>query len=165
MNSKQIVAALSVIVLLVLLIYPAISTGTVSVSIQSTRIAKADHVYLNVNKIWVHQKGQSSSAGWNLVSNKSQNIDLVSIGNSTQPLASGQASVANYDSIRVQVSNVTWVFNKTTTALQPISPNLEASLEFTVAAGKDVSISLVLGGHQETTFLAASLNATLTRPP
>jgi hypothetical protein len=58
--------------------------------------------------------------------------------------------VASYDSVRVVVSNVTWVFNQTTTKLLTASPNLDSSIEFTVAADKNLSITILLGGHQET---------------
>ncbi len=79
-NSKQIVAAVSAFVLLVILVYPALSTGTVSIILRSTNIENADHVYVSVGEVWVHRLGQSSSDGWELVSNQSQTVDLVSCG-------------------------------------------------------------------------------------
>jgi hypothetical protein len=137
-----------------------------SVGIKSMKFENADHVYLTVNSVWVHQTGQSSSAGWKLVANNSQTFDLVLLANSTKSIATGQVPLANYDSIRLDVSNVTWVFNKTTSSLSTASPNLDSNLDFTVAAGKNLSITVVLGGHQEvigsSKFFAASVNATLT---
>ena len=166
MNSKQVVAAASAVVLLIILVYPAISTGTVSVVVHSTAIDRADHVYVTVSGIYVHQRGQTSTAGWKLISNQSQRIDLLSLQNSTKSLATGQASVGSYDSIRVELSNVTWVFNKTATELSTTSSQLNANVEFTLTAGRESSITLILGGHQEvigaTKFFAPNLNATLT---
>src|SRR5208337_3827409 len=80
-----------------------------------------------------------------------QVLDLVSLENSTNPLATSKLSVGSYDSVRVVVSNVTWVFNQTTTKLLTASPNLDSSIEFTVATDKNLSITILLGGHQETT--------------
>ncbi len=167
LNSKQVVAAISVAILLVILIYPAISTSQISVSLRSTRIERADHVYLTVNGIWAHKKGQANSTiGWTLVSNQSHTIDLVSIVNASTSLGSGQVPVASYDVIRLDVSNVTWVFNKTTSQLTTSTPQLDARLEFTATAGKGSSIMLVLDGQQQVVgtakIFAATINATLT---
>ncbi|MGA2971482.1 MAG: DUF4382 domain-containing protein [Candidatus Bathyarchaeia archaeon] len=150
MNSKQVIAAVSVVVLLIILVYPALLTGTISVAIGSMKIDNADHVYLTIKGIWVHEKGQSNATGWKSLYNQSQVVDLISLENSTNPLATSKMSVASYDSVRVVVSNVTWVFNQTTTKLLTASPNLDSNIEFTVAASKDLSITILLGGHQET---------------
>lgn len=103
MNSKQVVAALSVVLLLVILIYPAVSTGNISVIIGGIKIDKADHVYVTVGGLWVHERGQSNATGWKLVSNQSQTVDLISLENLTKPLATSQISVARYDSFRQSI--------------------------------------------------------------
>ncbi len=149
MNSKQTVAAFSVVLLMVILIYPAVSTGNISVTIGGIRIDKADHVYVIVGGVWVHERGQSNSTGWKSVYNQSQTVDLISLENLTKPLATSQISVARYDAVRIGLSNVTWVFNKTTTRLLTASPTLDANLEFTLVAGRQLTINILLGGHQE----------------
>jgi len=168
MNSKQVVAAVSVVVLLIILVYPALLTGTISVAIGSMKIDQADHVYVIINGIWVHEKGQSNATGWKSVYNQTQVLDLVSLENSTNPLATSKLSVGSYDSVRVVVSNVTWVFNQTTTKLLTASPNLDSSIEFTVATDKNLSITILLGGHQETTggskYFASIVKVTVTQP-
>lgn len=168
-NSKQVLAAVSLAVLLIILVYPAISTGTVSVEIRAMKVGRADHVYVTVYRIWAHQKGQTTTSPWTLVSNQSQTIDLISVQNSTQSLGSGHVPVAGYDSIRLDVSNVTWVFNKTTTKLATTSSELDTNLDFTVQAGRGSSITIVLAGHQEvigtTKFFITNLNATLNGTP
>jgi hypothetical protein len=167
-NSKQIVAVVSAVVLVVILVYPALSTGTVSLLLRSTSIQDAEHVYVLVGEIWVHRLGQPSSDGWQLVSNKSQTVDLVSLGSSAMTFAKGQVPVGGYDGVRLQVSNVTWIFNKTTTRLSVQVPQLQAKLEFTAQAGRESTIALVLTGHSEvvgsTKFFVPNLNATLSGP-
>ncbi len=169
LNSKQVVAVVAVALLLIILIYPAISTSGVSVTVRSTKIEGADHIYVTVSGIWAHQRGQASTVGWTLVANQSQTIDLISLGNSTKSLGAGQVPVASYDAVRLELSNVTWLFNKTTTQLAIFSPQLDASLEFTAMAGRESSITVVLGGRQQVVgtsrFFAATLNATLTQTP
>ncbi len=169
MNSKQVVAAISVVALLVILVYPTFATGTISVQVRSTMVDKADHVYVTFTRMWAHQKGQPDPGAWKLVFNQSQTVDLVSVENSAKVLTKGQVSVFNYDMIRLEISNVTWVFNKTTTNLPTEASQLSTNLDFTIIAGKESSITMIVSGHQEiigsTKFFAASLNATLTSNP
>ena len=166
MNSKQVVAAVSAVILVVMLVYPAVSSGAVSVSLRSTQIGKADHVYVTVDTIWAHSKGQTSGAGWKVVSNQSVNVDLVSLENSTKLLGTGQIPSGDYDSIRIQVSNVTWVFNKTKTALGIASPEIDGTLDFTVGAGKGTNVLITLSSQQQlianSEYYTGTMNATQT---
>jgi hypothetical protein len=169
MNSKQVVAAVSVVILLVILNYPALATGTVSVALHSSKIEEADHVFLTLDSVWVHMKGESSTAGWKSIRNQSQQVDLVAIESSSQSLATGQMPVGAYDSVRLVVSNVTWIYNGTTANLTLASHNLESSIDLTLVTGKDVSISILLGASQQSVgtsrFFATNLNATISQIP
>ena len=165
-NSKQVVAAVSAVSLVVILVYPALSTGTVSIILGSTSITNADHVYVLVGDVWVHRVGQSSSDGWRLVSNQSQTVDLVSLKDSTLAFAKGQVPVGRYDEIRMAISNVTWVLDQTTTRLSVQIPQLQANLEFKAQAGRGSTISVVLTGQSETMsdtrFFVPNMTATLS---
>jgi hypothetical protein len=164
-NSKQILAAVSVVVLVVILVYPALTTGTLSILLRSSKMEKADHVYALIGSVWVHRLGQSSTDGWELVSNRTQTVDLVFLEDKAMTFAKGQIPVGTYDRIRMEVSNVTWVFNKTTTRLSVESPQFQTSFEFIAQAGRELTITLILSGHTEvvrdTQFFASNLNATL----
>jgi hypothetical protein len=165
-NSKQVVAAISAIVLVIILVYPAVSVGTVSVLLASTRIKKADHVYITIDSIWAHPKGQATGGAWVLISNQSLSTDLVSLENSSRFLASGQISSGNYDSIRIDVSNVTWVFNKTRTTVGVASPDIDGSVDFSVGAARTASILVTLSSQEEliasSEYFTGTMNATLT---
>lgn len=166
MNSKQVVAVVSIVALLFIIVYPAFSTGTILVLVRSMKIENAEHIYVTVNAVRAHRSGVGSSEGWELVSNESRKIDLVSLANQSMSLEKGQVSVAKYDTIRIEVSNITWVYNKTTTKLAVDFSQLPASIDFAVNAGRQSVITLVLTGHQEnrlgTKFFVSNLNATLT---
>jgi len=163
-NSKQVVAAVAVVVLIVILVYPAVTAGTVSVSIQATTIEKADHVFVTIDGIWAHPAGQASS-GWTSISNQTETIDLVSLQNSSKFLGKGQISSGQYDSVRIELTNVTWVFNKTTTSLGITSPELQAPVDFTVGTGNPASITLTLTGQEQlianSDYFAGTLTAIL----
>lgn len=77
----------------------------------------------------------------------------------------GQVSLGDYDIIRIEISNVTWVFNKTTTKLEVESSQVQSQLDFTVQAGRESLITLVMTGYQQeirgTNFFVPSLTAAL----
>lgn len=166
MNSKQIVAVVSVIALLVILVYPALATGTVAISIRAEKIEKAEHVYVTIGNIRAHRSTQASSEGWEQVYNQSQTIDLVSLENTSMIFGKGKVSLGVYDAIRLEISNVTWTFNKTSTNLNVESSELQASIEFTSQAGRELPVMLMLTGHLEesgsTKLFVSSLSATVT---
>jgi len=168
-NSKQIVAAISAIILVVILAYPALATGTVSIVLNSAKIQQADHVYATVENVWVHHAGQPGSSGWELLWNQSQTVDLVTLQANGMKFAKGQVSAGSYDSIRMNISNVTWVFNKTTNKLTIELSQLQTKLEFTAQAGRESTITLILTPEQEqiagAKVFVSNLNATLTGVP
>ena len=164
MNSKQIVAAVSVVALLVILVYPALATGTATVHIRSSKIDKGDHVYITIGNVWAHRSGQSGSEGWQLIANQSQTVDLISLENTSMLFGKGQIALGDYDTVRMEISNITWVFNGTTKILEVESSQIQSNLDFTVQAGRESIIALVLTGHQEeirgTNFFVPILSAT-----
>ena len=177
MNSKQVLSGAGVVALLVIVVYPALSTGHVSVFVGSSTIQNADHVYVTIISVWAHRAQQASSEGWELISNETKIIDLIAPQDSPTLLAKGQISVANYDSVRIEVLNVTWVFNKTSTSLQPFLSKVSTNTYFTVKTSGGSLITLMLTGRQEevqrtvlmegreeqekTRYFMASLNATV----
>ena len=165
MNSKQILAAVSAVVLVIILVYPSVSVGTVSFSLASAKLTNADHIYMTINSIWVHSKGQATGS-WVLIYNKTVNTDLASLQNATQVLGSGQVSSGDYDQIRIEVSNVTWVFNKTTTPLGVASPEIDGTISFSVGAAKATTILITLTSQKElianSQYFTGTMNATIT---
>jgi len=155
--------------LLTIVVYPALSTGTISIVIRSSKAEKADHIYLTISNVRARRVGQVSSQGLDLISNQSQTIDLMALTDSSTTLAKGQLPVAKYDMITVDLSNVTWVYNKTSTRLQVESSGTPVKVEFTVVAGKESAITLVLTGRAEdlqgAKFFRPQINATATLHP
>ena len=165
MNLKQIIAAISVLALLIILIYPALATGTVSIMLRSSKIANADHVYITVNDVWVHGARQGSGQGWELLSNTSRRFDLMSLVNSSE-MMKGAAPVGSYDSVRFDISNATWLFNGTTNNMQLESGQLVSNIDFTCRASGEQVLTVVVNARTETLqgqrYFAATLNATLS---
>jgi hypothetical protein len=146
MNSKQIVGGISVAVLLVILAYPTLTTGTIAVSVKSSVKVTADHVYVTVKDVWAHQNGQSQSQGWKLLTNISRTVDLVSLQNAPL-LKSGQMPVGSYDSIRADFANMTLTYHGASTTMQLDSGRLSSNVDFRVQAGKSLPLIMTIGGQ------------------
>jgi len=161
-----VVAAISALVVAAILVYPTLSVGTVSVSLASVKLNKADHVYVTIDRVWAHPTGQASGSGWVILSNQTVSADLVSVQNSTTSLGSGQISSGDYDGIRIEVTNVTWVYNKTTTNLGIVSPQIDGTIDFTVGAARQTTIVITLSPQEElianSEYFTATLSATTT---
>jgi len=161
-----VVAAISALVVAAILVYPTLSVGTVSVSLASVKLNKADHVYVTIDRVWAHPTGQASGSGWVILSNQTVSADLVSVQNSTTSLGSGQISSGDYDGIRIEVTNVTWVYNKTTTNLGIVSPQIDGTIDFTVGAARQTTIVITLSPQEElianSEYFTATLSAATT---
>ncbi|MGO9644638.1 MAG: DUF4382 domain-containing protein [Candidatus Bathyarchaeia archaeon] len=166
MNLKQVIAAIGVIVLLVMVVYPALATGTIAVSINAGKISLADHIYVTLTDISGHRAGQSGDQGWELIANQSRTIDLVTMGNSPTILGTGQIPVSSYDMIRIDIANVTWVYKQNSTNLQLQSSLVSVNLNFTIQAQKSVGIEMTLSGQSlnvvGTEYFSPTLTATVS---
>jgi hypothetical protein len=148
-------------VLIVILVYPSVSAGTVSVSIRAAKVNNADHVFITIDGIWAHPAGQTSG-GWTSIYNGTQTFDLLAIQNTTKALGKGQLSAGQYDQVRIEVTNVTWVFNKTTRSLGITSPELQAPLDFTVGASSGASVTLTITAQKQLIASSDYFTGTLT---
>ena len=162
MNSKQVVAAIAAVILVAILVYPTVSVGTVSVSLGSIKLTKADNVYVTIDHVWAHPASQAAGSGWVTLSNQTMNVDLASVENSTKSIGSGQLTSGNYDGIRVEVTNASWVFNKTTTNLGIATPLIDSTVDFTVGAAKSTAIVVTLTPHEELVANSEYFTGTLT---
>jgi len=165
-NLKQVIAAIGVIGLLVILVYPALATGTVAVSIKAGKTSLADHIYVTVVDVSGHRAGESGDQGWELIANQSRTIDLVTMDNSPTLLGTGQIPASSYDMIRIDIANVTWVYKHNSTDLQLQSPLVSANLNFTVQAQKSLGIEMTLTGQSlnvvGTQYFSPVLTATVS---
>ena len=150
---------------MVIVIYPAVATGSVALSLKTSPIVNVNHVYVTLTDISVHRAGDLGDQGWELVENQSRTFDLLSLvqSNSSIALASGQVPVSNYDMVRVDISNVTWVYRQNSTNLPLESQLVSASVNFTMKAQMSVGIQLTLTGQSVnisgTEYFAPTLSA------
>jgi len=165
-NLKQVIAAIGVIALLIIVVYPALATGTVVVSINAGKVSLADHVYVTLTDVSGHRAGQSADQGWELIANQSRTIDLVTMGSSPSILGTGQIPASSYDMIRIDIANVTWVYKNNSTNLQLQSSLVSVNLNFTVEAQKSVAIEMTLSGQSlnvvGTEYFSPTLTATVS---
>ena len=162
MNVKQVIAGIGLVALLVVVVYPALATGTITISLKAGNISLADHVYVTVTDVSAHRAGQGGDQGWELIANQSRRIDLVTLGASPIVLGSGQIPASTYDMLRIDIGNVTWVYRQNSTDLQLQSPLVSANLNFTVEAERSVGVEMVLSGQSLNVVGTEYFSPTLT---
>jgi len=80
--------------------------GTVSIYVKD---APSDWKHINVtfSVVTVHKKKEDKESGWYTLSLEAQTIDLVSLTNLSELLASGNVSAGKYTQIRIVITSVT----------------------------------------------------------
>ena len=122
-------------------------------------------MYITVNEVWVHRAKQDSGQGWELLSNTSRRLDLISLVNASE-MIKGVVPVGSYDSLRFDISNATWIFNGTSSNMALESGQLISNIDFACRASGELSLTVVITARTETIqgqkLFAATLNATLS---
>jgi len=118
-NLRRIVAAILLIIVAVMIIYPPLSTGTVSIQFTSKGLGSASHLYVTISLIELHEAGVDNSTGWNRVSNMTITLDLMDSKSLVDSLAKGTIHTGHYDTISITVDSAALVIgsNETTLAL------------------------------------------------
>jgi len=111
------------------------STGTVSIYIKDDPIAWK-HVNVTFSEVQVHQASATNDSGWQTLSIKNGKIDLVTLTNVSELLASSAISTGKYTQIRIVVSSATgMMLNGTNVTFTIPSGELKTTHPFNLTAG------------------------------
>jgi len=116
-NSKRIVAAILLVIVAAMIIYPPLSTGDVSIEFTSKGSGSANHLYVTISLIELHEAGVNNSTGWNRVSNATVTLDLVDSNSLAHAGVKGTVHTGHYDAISIAVNSATLVIGSNETAL------------------------------------------------
>jgi hypothetical protein len=147
MSRKTLIAAVIVVAVLVVATIGAYTllsapTGTVSIYIKD---APADwkHVNVTFSEVNIHQAGAANDSGWQTLSIKNGTMDLVSLTNVSELLASANVSVGKYTQIRFVVTSVTGVMvNGTSVVFTVPSGELKTNHPFNVTSDDTKTLTL-----------------------
>ncbi len=132
---RRIPSVALVIVILVLILAPPISQGTVNVRIySSTPQGVVSHVFVKFSQVELHTAGLPGESGWVTLTQTVPRIDLVSLPGQFVPstLLSSKMQSGRYDSIRLSIADSTVVLTN--------SPGTPVSTKLVVAANATIPI-------------------------
>lgn len=168
MRAKQVVAAIVLLLVAFLIVFPPLVNGGVKVTISSTASAHRDHVYVTIGEISAHRTGMTGPSAWQTISNKSSVVDLAA-ENTSETVVLGTLTLGQYETIRVKVTNATAIVNGTSQKVQLESSVFPIPVSFLVGLGRDAVIGLkVTPELQQTTDgveLKLSFAAAAASPP
>ncbi len=106
---RRVIFLALLVLIVVVAIVPAVSTGTINVRIATISTPAAlQHVYLKISQLELHTAGLPSSIGWVSLTSGLPTIDLA-----TQPGLPSTISTAvqsgRYDAVRISISQATLV--------------------------------------------------------
>ncbi len=122
---RRIIFVAALLVILVVTFGPAISQGTVNVSIYGPPSDGVfSHIFVKITKVELHTASFPAASGWITLTQIVPKVDIVSSPGQFIPEAilSSQIQSGRYDSIRLSVSNATAMVGNTQTI--PVSNNL-----------------------------------------
>ena len=98
---------------------------------------------MTFSEVRIHKANASNSSGWTSLSIKNQTVDLASLTNVSELLASGNVSLGKYTQIRFVVTKVVGVqANGTSVTLKVPSGELKTTHPFTVSANHTETLTL-----------------------
>jgi hypothetical protein len=130
LNPKRILAVILLIVVAIMIIYPPLSKGTVSVRLSEKALGPADHLYVTVSQIKIHDAGVDNQTGWHTISNNTVTLDLMNSQSMTDFVAKGTLASGWYDMVSIRIDSASLVSgsNKTSLGLPSDQFNANVSL-------------------------------------
>ena len=164
MQAKRIIAAIVLLVIAFLIVFPPLANGGVKVTLSSTASAHADHVYVTFGEISAHRMDTSGPSAWQTISNRSTLVDLT-LANMSETIALGTLPLGQYETIRLKVTNATAIVNGTSQKVQLESSVFTISTAFLIRFGTDTLITLNVAPEVQQTTGGVNLKLTFTATP
>ena len=116
--------------------------GSVEVAVQDDSGAWA-HVWLTFTQVWVHEAGKSEDVGWHNLTVTQASIDLASLVNVSELLASARVGPGKYTEIRLVVIAATGeMLDGTTVVFSVPSGDVKAVTPFDIRSGTSTRLTV-----------------------
>jgi len=170
MTAKRIAAVFLICVILFLLIYPSIGSGTVILKVRSTPVTtepSVERIYVTCKLVMAHPSNVANNSGWRVLANETRRLELVALANTTELFAESRLAAGKYDMIKIQITNASAIINGTEVELEAPPKDVMITVEFTLRIDRETTILLDLqSNYQEILTLKRVLpvvNATVVR--
>ena len=118
------------------------ATATVSIYVKDLP-ANWTHVNVTFSEVKIHEADAGNESGWRTLALQTQTVDLASLTNMSELLASGNVSAGKYTQIRIVVVSVTGTMeNGTIVNFTVPSGELKTTHPFNVTAGHTETLTL-----------------------
>jgi hypothetical protein len=166
---KQVVAAASIALVVLMVVAPPLLVGQIAVQIRPNPAGDLlQSLNITVTEISAHRSGMPETTGWVTMSNETRTLDLLRIANITEHLVSGTLSLGRYDRIRLFVANATALVNGTSTRVELPQVIVDIPVVFDSRYGINTTILVAitgqLGKEDSRVIWDPSYNATIVLP-
>ncbi len=145
MAAKRIVAVFLIGVILFLLVYPSIGSGTLLLRIRNVPVETEqtlERVYVTYKLVMAHLSNVENNSGWRVIANETRRFELLGLTDMTELFAQSRLSVGKYNMIRIQITNASAVINGTEVSLEVPPKDVMIGIEFTLRMDKETNVLL-----------------------
>jgi len=170
MTAKRIVAVFLTCIILFLLVYPSIGSGTLLLKVRNTPVkteATLEGIYVNFKLVMAHPSNMANDSGWRILANETRRLELVALTNTTEIFLQSHLAAGKYNMIRIQITNASAIVNGNEVKLEAPPKDVTINVEFTLRTDRETTILLDFqSNYQEILTLKRLLpvvNATVVR--
>lgn len=145
MTAKRIVAVFLTCIILFLLVYPSIGSGTILLRIRNTPVKTeqtVEQIYVTYKLVMAHPSNMGNDSGWRVVANETRRLELVALTNTTELLLQSRLTAGKYNMIKIQITNASAIVNGTEVKLEVPPKDVMITVEFTLRIDRETTILL-----------------------
>jgi len=170
MTAKKIVAVFLTCIILFLLVYPSIGSGTLQLRVKNTPVKTeqtVERIYVTYRLVTAHPSNMANDSGWRVVANETRRLELVALTNTTELFVQSRLAAGEYDKIKIQITNASAIVNGTEVKLEAPPRDVTIVVEFTLRIERETIVLLDFQSnyHEIVTLkrLLPVVNATVVR--
>jgi hypothetical protein len=152
MTAKRIAAVFLICIILFLLVYPSIGSGTLILKVRNTPV-KTEHlverIYVIYKLVMAHPSNVANDSGWRVLANETRRLELVALTNTTELFAESRLTAGKYDMIKIQITNASAIVNGTEVKLETPPRDLMIAVQFTLRIDRETTVLLDFQSNYE----------------
>ena len=170
MTAKRIVAVFLTCIILFLLVYPSIGSGTLLLKVRNTPVKSeptVERIYVTCKLVMAHPSNMANDSGWRVLANETRRLELAALTSTSELFLQSRLTAGKYDMIKIQITNASAMVNGTEVRLEVPPKDVMINVEFTLRIDRETTILLDFqSNYQEILTLKRLLpvvNATVVR--
>jgi len=152
MTAKRIVAVFLTCIILFLLVYPSMGSGTLQLRVRSTPVntqRTLERIYVTYKLVMAHPSNMANDSGWRAVANETRTLELVGLTNMTELFAQSRLTAGKYDMIKIQIANASAIVNGIEVKLEVPPKDVMILVQFTLRVDRETAILLDFQSNYE----------------